>query len=53
MISAGRDRRWIAAHAGIAPGTLDLSLGLRRDFTVGELADIAAALDIPVERLAP
>lgn len=49
----GRDARWLSARSGIDWGILESVLAGERDVTVGELADIAQALGVPVARLVP
>lgn len=50
---AGHTPQWLAERSGIAPRALQEMLSLRRDFTIVDLGDIAAALGIPVSELVP
>ncbi|MFS0913295.1 helix-turn-helix domain-containing protein [Microbacterium sp. 179-I 3D2 NHS] len=50
---AGRSRHWLADRAGIDARRLSEALHGRDDFTVADLAAIAAALDVPVSALTP
>lgn len=48
---AGRSPQWLAGASGIELGDLLDKLALRRDFTVTDLGDIAAALGISATEL--
>ncbi|MFJ2553346.1 helix-turn-helix domain-containing protein [Microbacterium sp. NPDC087591] len=50
---AGRSRRWLSEHSGIAYSTLRRRMQGRSDFTITELADIALALDLSPAALVP
>ena len=50
---AERSASWVAEKAGIAPSTLRRKLKGTRDFTTGELAQIAAALGVRPSSLLP
>ncbi|MDQ0728856.1 helix-turn-helix transcriptional regulator [Microbacterium sp. W4I20] len=48
-----RSVAWLAEHTGIDPAALSSMLQEREDFTMVDLANIAAALDVPVAALTP
>jgi hypothetical protein len=50
---AGQTTLWLAERSGIAHPALQKKLAMKVDFTVADLADIAAVLDIAVTRLTP
>ncbi|MDF2507522.1 MAG: hypothetical protein K0Q52_1381 [Microbacterium sp.] len=52
-IHAGLSFSRLSALSGIAPDALAELLEAQTDFTVVDLAGIAAALDIPITRLLP
>ena len=44
---------WLSSSSGIDVRTLEQKLAVSRPFTVVDLAEIAAALEVPVAQLAP
>jgi hypothetical protein len=53
LTRAARSTGWLASRSGIGHAALQRKLAAESDFTVAELADIAAALGIPVADLVP
>ncbi len=53
LVRRQRSSEWLAVKAGIDVQELDEKLRLSRDFTVTDLAQIAAALRIDVSSLLP
>lgn len=53
LARTGRSTRWLASRSGIGHEALERKLALLVDFTVTDLSDIAAALDVPVVDLIP
>lgn len=50
---AERSVTWLADHAGIDQAALSSMLRAREEFTMVDLANIAAALNVPVAALMP
>ncbi|WP_217181876.1 hypothetical protein [Streptomyces sp. AC495_CC817] len=53
LATTGRTVPWLARTSGIPLLDLQRMIEMRADFTVSDLADIAAALDVAVGELTP
>lgn len=53
LARAGQSETWLAESSGIDPQALQRKLAMQIDFTATELAHIAMALGVPIERVVP
>ncbi|OAN40778.1 hypothetical protein A4X16_12690 [Microbacterium sp. H83] len=53
LTRAGRTPEWLAAQTSLSLDSLRRRLDADHDFTITDLAEIAAALDVPVSALLP